>query len=346
MHRVPKASAVPRRYYRPERRLCPTCGALLKRHHVLWRKTLVLLAGQVQVTSWGYRCSNPSCAAQAELHRSVAAEQLHLGRRQFSREVVTQVGYWRFWQHLTVQEIHERLVQDRQLPVSLRAVLDLLGDFLALVRAAQPAKIAAAQSRWAALGGLIIGIDGMQPEKGNQCLYVVRELQLGLTLLAVNLDDSSAAELTRQLLAPLQELAHQLQQPLLGIVSDAQESIQLAVQSALPGVPHQCCQYHCLRDAGSLTFQVDRTMKTALKKAIRDPLNRLQSSLTRLPVDDPWRAILTDYAGAVRATLLEGGVAPFELGGIRVFDDLTAIAASLRRCQEKRGIRSWSAYCA
>jgi hypothetical protein len=40
----------------------------------------------------------------------------------------------------------------------------------------------------------------------------------------------------------------------------------------------------------------------------------------------------------MHATLLEGGVAPFELGGLRVFDDLTALAGSLARCQEKGGM--------
>jgi hypothetical protein len=52
--------------------------------------------------------------------------------------------------------------------------------------------------------------------------------------------------------------------------------------------------------------------------------------------------VLFDYADAMRSTLLEGGIAPFELGGIRVFDDLTALATSLACCQEKEARASAS----
>jgi len=341
-HTLPKPAELPRQYYRPQQRFCPQCGRMLKRHHVLWSKYLVLLSGPVYVTSWSYRCSQPSCSTVATTYRSDEAEQLHLGRRQFGRDVVVQVGYWRFWQHLTVTEIHERLTQDLHLPVSAREVQALVGDFLALLRAAQTAKIAGLRPQLAKMGGLIVSIDGMQPEKGNLSLWVLREPRLGLSLLAETLDDGGAASLQRDLLEPLRALAQALDLPILGVLSDAQESIQLAVRAALPGRPHQCCHYHCLRDAGSLTFQADRTMKTALKLSIRYALGRAETRIAKLTAADPFRSILADYARAMHSTLLEGGVAPFELGGMRVFDDLTALAASLRRCREKGGTVSWS----
>jgi hypothetical protein len=337
-----KPVELPRRYYRPERRLCPACGAVLKRHHVLWRKHLVLLSGPAYVTSWGYCCPNVGCASSGVIHRSDVAEQLHLGRGQFGRDVVVQVGYWRFWQHLTVPELHARLVNELHLPICEREVLNLLGDFLALLSAAQPAKLMALRAQLAEDKGLIVSIDGMQPEKGNLCLYVLRHPRLGLTYLAESLEDSGAAALRKALLEPMQVLAEQLGLPILGVVSDAQESIRLAVRAALPGVPHQCCQFHCLRDAGTLTFEADRSMKTALKQRLRSPLGRLQSSIAKLPADDRWRPILADYALAIHTTLLEGGVAPFALGGVRVFDDLSALAASLKRCREKGGTSFWN----
>jgi hypothetical protein len=191
--------------------------------------------------------------------------------------------------------------------------------------------------------GLVVSIDGMQPEKGNLCLYLLRDPRLGRTYLAESLEDSGAAALQTALLEPLRALAEQWALPVLGVVSDSQESIRLAVQAVLPGVPHQCCHLHCLRDAGSLTFEADRSMKTALKQRLRSALSSLKRSIAKLPVDDRWRAVLADYALAVQTTLLEGGVAPFALGGVRMFDDLSALAASLRRCQEKGGTASWNA---
>jgi len=124
------------------------------------------------------------------------------------------------------------------------------------------------------------------------------------------------------------------------IVSDAQDSIRTAVAKELPGVPHQACQGHCLRKAGELTFNADRSMKKQLKATFRQKIKRAVQRIRRLPETDPYQPILADYADAIHSTLLEGGVAPFELGGLRVFDDLTAVADSLARCQKKGGMCS------
>jgi hypothetical protein len=248
--------------------------------------------------------------------------------------VIVHVGYRRFWHHQTMYEIHDWLTQDLELTVSQRQVLNLIADFLALLRAAQPAKV---RAELKTLKRLLIGLDGMQPEKGNACLYIVRELQLNLTLLAENLDESSDGTIRARLLQPLKDLAKEMSLSWQGVVSDAQESIRSAVAKELPTVPHQACQSHCLRKAGALTFNADRNMKKRLKASFRKRLRRVEQRIAHLAEMDPHRPVLADYADAMRSTLLEGGVAPFECGGLRVFDDLTALANSLARCQEKGG---------
>jgi hypothetical protein len=120
-----------------------------------------------------------------------------------------------------------------------------------------------------------------------------------------------------------------------GVVSDAQESIRMAVALSLPGTPHQVCQFHALRDAGALIFESDRSLKTHLKGVFPGQLGCLEGAIARLPHSDPHQAILADYALAIHSTLLEGGVAPFGLAGIQVFDALRDIAGSLQRCQKK-----------
>ena len=340
---------VPKRWYRPEQRLCPVCRSVLKRSHILWHKRLIFLTGPEDVVSWGYHCPDPTCAGACKIHRSTEAETLHLKYRRYSREVVVNVGYRRFWQHQTMYEIHEWLTHDLGLRISDRQVLNVIGDFLALLRAAQPAKV---RERLKGLDRLVIGLDGMKPEKGNTCLYIVREVQLGLTLMAENLDDSVNTTLSARLFEPLKALANELGLTWQGVVSDAQESIRLAVAKSLPGVPHQACQFHCLSAAGELTFEADRSMKKHLKATFRQRLARVERRIERLPETDPYRSVLADYADAIRSTLLVGGVAPFELGGVWVFEALTDLAASLARCQ-KRGTMcsygvsslSWTSGC-
>ena len=337
MQNSDKPTKVSRRTYRPEQRFCPMCHNVIKRSHILWRKRLILLAGPVDMMSWVYQYPNTTCAGANEVHFSGEAETLHLKHRRFSREVIAHVGYRRFWYHQTMYEIHDWLTQDLELPISQRQVLNLIADFLALLRAAQPVKV---RTQLKTLKRLLIGIDGMQPEKGNASLYIVREQQLGLTLLAENLDESSDETIRARLLQPLKALAKEMNLPWHGIVSDAQESIRSGVAKELPGVPHQACQSHCLCKAGELAFNADRSMKKDIKASFRERLRRVEKRIARLPETDPYRPVLTDYADAMRSTLLEGGVAPFELGGLRVFDDLTALVGSLARCQKKGGMCS------
>lgn len=323
---------IPKRSYRPKQRLCRVCQRVLKRSHILWRKSLIFLTGPEKVLSWAYRCPNPACPGAKEIYFSHEAESLHLKHRRYSRELVVSAGYRRFWQHQTTYEVHEWLTEDLKLAISERQVLNIMADFLALLRAAQPAKV---YQKLQGLSNLIIGLDGMQPEKGNTSLYIVREEQIGLTLLAENLDDSTNAKLSKHLFEPLKALAKELDLKWQGVISDAQRSIRIAVTKSLPGVPHQVCQFHCLRDAGTPIFEADRGMKKRLKKALRQKLAYLERRMERLEADDPYRDVLLDYADAIQTALLEGGIAPFELGGLRLFDALQDLALSLARCQKK-----------
>lgn len=322
--------------YRPEQQVCPVCQSKLKRDHIAWRKRMTFSEGDRTVTSWVYRCTRVDCPNETKDYRSAKAEKLHLRQHRFSRELIVRIGHQHFWQHQTMYEIHDWLTNDLHLSISEREVAYVFVDFLALLSAAQPARI---RNKLKGLQWLIISIDGMQPEKGNDCLYIVREIQCGATLLAVNLEESSQDALCEHLFEPLKDLAQEHGLPWRGVVSDAQETIRLAVAQSLKEVPHQACQSHCLRDAGKLTFEADRTMKKELKASFRQALPRLRKRIQALPADDPFRPVLLDYTAAIRSVLPEGGVAPFELGGIRVYDALEDLGASVIRCQ-KKGITS------
>jgi len=328
------------RSYRPEEQMCPYCGNYLKRSHILWRKELIFANRTEFVTNWVYRCCDETCRHSKETYSSVEAERVHLKNRRYSRELIIKIGYRRFWYHQTIDELHEWLTQELSVAISQRQVSNVLGDFLALLRAGQARKVRRLLPKQSTL---LISIDGMQPEKGNRCLYIVREVQCGQTLMAESLDDASNAMLSQHLLDPLKMLATELGLSWLGVVSDAQESIRLAVATSLPGVPHQACQSHCLRAAGKLTFASDRNLKKRLKAAFRRQLYQAQKQIAKLPDDDSYRPVLADYADAIQTMLLAGGLAPFDLGGLSVYHALETVAHSLQRCQKKGAIPSYSA---
>lgn len=323
---------LPTRYYRPEQERCPCCQWKLKRWYTLWSKYVTTLEGRLHIFSQGYRCSNPECPEPQTIYRSAEAETLSVPECSYGIDVMVEVGYQRFWLRRTIQEIHRSL--EERIPISERQVLNLLANFLALLRAAQPAKVAKLHTQWQALGGLVLSMDGMQPEKGNPALYVVREVQLDVTLVAEILETGDHQTLATELLEPIQDWGL----PVKGIISDAQESIRMAVAQVWPGKPHQNCQFHCLKEAGRPTFEADRAMKTQLKKQLRGRLNRARQAIQDLPEADPYRPVLLKYVRYLRFTLLIGGLAPFELGGLRMVQQLTLLAASLGRAREKGGI--------
>ncbi len=321
-------------YYRPEKRHCPYCQWKLKREYTLWHKYLSTLEGRMHVFSQGYRCSSPNCSEPETIYRSVGAEMLSVPECSYGIDVIVEVGYQRFWQHRTVQEIHA--IVREGVAISERQILNLLGNFLALLRAGQATKIAGLQSQWQELGGMTLAIDGMQPEKGSPALYVVREAQLGVTLRAEKLETGDHQTIATELLEPIKAWGI----PIKGLVSDAQESIRLAVAQVYPDKPHQNCQFHCLKEAGRPSYERDRAMKTQLKKLLRGRLNRVRQTIQRLPENNPFRLVFLKYVRLLRFTLLVRGLPPFDLGGLRMVKQLTTLEASLQRARKKGGIVS------
>ena len=337
MRRAKDNSKVPKRYYRPEQVTCPRCGHRLRRCYPLWRKYIVFLSGRYLVISMGYSCPNPKCMRPDRVYASPEARGLTLRGSSFALEVIVQIGYWRFWKRWTVTQIHEMLTQERRLSISERQVLYLIGVFLVLLRCTYPLRLEE-QAAYFRHHGLFLSIDALKPEKGNRALYVVRELKFGLVLHEVSVFSTGQPTLERRLLQPVKDLGYRIR----GVVSDDEKALVRAVAHALPGIPHQTCQLHCLLDAATPIVESDQAFKKALKKAIRAPFYAVCRALEPLAPEDPRSEVLNTYAELIRATLTEGSKPPFALGGLRVFVALTRLEASLERSRQKGGIRCWS----
>lgn len=325
-------SQLPTRYFRPNFQRCPKCDAPLERRATVQDKVLNTLAGRFRLISLGYRCSRPRCSNARVTFVSSEPSRLSLKGLSFSFEVIVQIGWWRFWEHRTLDEIWT--LARRHVPIARRQVMYLIVDFLCLLRAAQPARIQAHRDYYQR-HGLLLSLDGMQPEKGNDVLYVVRELRWDLTLHSTKVSNQRADMIRSQVLQPV----HGLGFPIRGIVSDAADAIRLACQAQWPGRPHHACHFHALRDAGKPLYETDQHTLVKIKQALRAKLDPVRRAIQTLAETDPARTILLDYAEALRSCLRVSGLAPFQLGGLRVLDDLRAVTSSLRRCEKKPTIR-------
>lgn len=338
MRRAKDNRRVPKRYYHPERTHCPHCHHVLKRAYPLWRKYIVFLTGRYLVISVGFWCRNPKCpeAKRRRVFASQAAQALTVRGSSFALEVIVQIGYWRFWKRWTVTQIHEVLTQERHVPISEREVLYLIGIFLVLLRCTYHRRVEE-HAAYFRRHGLFLSIDALKPEKGNTALYVVRELKFSLVLQVVPLLSADQLTLAHRVLQPVKALGFRIR----GVVSDDEKAMLQAVAQVWPGVAQQTCQLHCLQDAATPIAAADQTLKKALKKAVRAPFYAVCRALSQLPPEDPRHAVLTTYAELIRATLTEGSKPPFALGGLRVFEDLTRLDASLQRSRKKGATHSW-----
>lgn len=333
-------ATVTRRFFRPEITVCLTCQTPLRRYATLSQRTVITLDGPVGLIHRGYRCPNAACATRLRSYRSAAADALALPGFTFGIDIVILVGHLRLSQHQTLDEVYHTLLERLApfgLTISRREVLYLFDAYCTLLRAASTA---AQDSEWLAQvqanGGLIISIDGIQPDKGNETVYLVRDVLTGRVLTADNVT-SSDKEVMKRVLAPVVALGV----PVLGAISDAQESIGLAIAALWPTIPHQLCQFHVLREASRPIYEQDRQLKVQMRKAIQQrvrPVRRQleQQSQTATGAEQEQLAVLADYALGVQTAVNLDGKQPFDYAGIAVYDALTAIHRSLQEV-EKRG---------
>jgi hypothetical protein len=212
----------------------------------VWRKVVQSLTGLAHVTSLGSRCPQPACAFGRTVYRSARAEARQVKGSGYSLDVVVRIGHLRFTEHRTRAEIWRELDTHSPVAISERHVQNLLEVYLALLRASRRDVGAQVAPTVAAHGGIIVALDGLQPDESDAQLWVVREVLSGATLGAAPLPRATA-----DALAGLREPVRAAGVPVLGVVCNAQAAIRLAVAAVFPGVPHQRGQWHALREAAA-----------------------------------------------------------------------------------------------
>ena len=180
-------------------------------------------------------------------------------------------------------------------------------------------------------GRVILAIDGLQPDVGHEVLWVIRDVLSGEVLLARSLLSSCRDDLAKL----LGEVKAALRVPIAGVVSDGQASIRDAVAAALPGVPHQLCQFHYLREAARPVYEADRHAKVALKKKVRGirPIEREVEGR-----DDAEAEAIRGYCAAVRSALTDDGRPPLEASGLKLHDRLAAGRREPRPGRRQKGL--------
>ncbi len=243
-----------KRIFHPEMKQCLDCGSRLRRSVTISERTVITLSQVLRVVHCGYRCPAADCPGSKRLYRSMEADALALPGFTFGLDILLLVGQLRLREHQTVDEIHRTLTQRLALigqTICRREMLFLFEAYTALLRWKEEVQ----ENK-----GLLLSVDGIQPDNGNETIYLVRDVLTGRILTAENVTDSTKERL-KQVLAPVVAL----DLPVIGVISDAQPTELQAVAELWPQAPHQICQFHAIREAGRLIYNADHRVKTDMR---------------------------------------------------------------------------------
>jgi Transposase, Mutator family len=307
---------------------CPICQRRFYADYANFR-TVTTLDAVLRLTVHVRRCHNPACSRYRQPYRPEAESHFVLPHHEFGLDVLALVGRLRHAEHRSIPEIHQELCR-RGVVLAERTVLNLLDRYDELRALA----VAAPQRFRRILEGqrsVVLAIDGLQPDVGHEVLWVLRDCLSGEVLLAKSLLSATTADLA----VLLADLRGALPVPITGVVSDGQTTIRQAVSQELPGVPHQLCHFHYLREAARPIYEADRHAKKELKKRVRGvrPLERAAEA----EEGDVEAELVRGYCAAVRSALTDDGRPPLVASGLRLHERLEAVVVSLDRVARQAG---------
>jgi hypothetical protein len=265
MAKTSKQLEVQARYiYNPEVEVCPHCGDPLRaRRYYEWRKTVQQLDGAVYVVSQARACVNPACAHQGQVYKSAAAQMITVPKCTYGLDVIAQIGWWRDREQLNRAQIHSRLGEGG-VQISEREVDHLYARYQVLLGCAERLDVQRLRRVAEERGGLIISLDGLDPEGASEQLWVVREVQAEMILAVAWLP-----RVNHKTLGTLLKAVVALGLPIVATVSDRQGCVRKALDEVLPDALHQWCQSHYLGNATRPIYDHDSALKTELRKTVR-----------------------------------------------------------------------------
>src|SRR5262245_40598830 len=343
-------------------RNCPVCGRMM---HVCDHRSrrFHTLPGPVELLCRLDRCPDPDCPGHAKTKSPELEVTLALPKWAIGWDVFCRIGHRRCSRHWAIPQIQGELRDDYGIRLSQDAITRYIHRYQVMLAARQrdPEGL---RRQYQALGEIILSIDGLQPEKGHETLYVVRELTEKRIWFAEPLLCATADEV-RRLIKKAREWAESLCVPVALWLSDRQDAFVTGIAAEFPDVPHRYCDNHFLRDLAKPVLEADSHAKVQMRNKVRglrtieqavlarakarpqeDPTPEAPEAAVTAPaaadrpaaVVDPAGSVVLDYCTAVRGILNDDQGGPLHPPGVRMAEALTEVHASLQRnLDEKKG---------
>ena len=274
---------------------------------------------------------------------------------------------------MAISLIQSELLDDYEIKLSEDAIEQYIRRYQVMLAARQQ-DAESLRRQYESVAEIILCIDGLQPEKGHETLYVVRELTQKRVWFAEPLLSATEDEV-RRLIQKAKEWAESLGTPVGLWMSDKQDAFVKGIAAEFPDVPHRYCDNHFLRDLAKPVLEADSHAKVQMRKKVRGLRTIEQAVLQRQKAEtkddltpdapeatgtataaanrspavvDPAGSVVLDYCAAVRGILNDDQGGPLHPPGLRMAEALHEVQESIQRnLDAKKGgsRRSNSAAC-
>lgn len=335
---------------------CPVCGRMMYVCDHRYRH-IHTLDGPVELVCKLNHCPDPNCPGHAKTKSPELEIAIALPRLAIGWDVLCWIGHRRCSRHWSVSQIQAELLDAYGITMSADAITDHIQRYQVMLAARQqdPESL---RRQYESVDTIILSIDGLQPEKGHETLYVVRELTQKRVWFAGPLISATHAEVQR-LIAQAKEWAASLGKTVGLWVSDKQDAFVKGIAAEFPGVTHRYCENHFLRDAAKPVLEADSHAKVQMRKKVRG-LRKIEQAVLEHERDsaepnaatnDPEATVTVStesvnpkvtevnsasdvvlaYCTAVRGILNDDQGGPLEPPGLRMTDALNDVRDSIQR---------------
>jgi hypothetical protein len=336
-------------------RTCPECeGKMYVCDHRLRR--LFTLQEPWQLICKLVHCPDPACPGH---HRTFSPEdELSIAAPMWAVgwDVFCWVGHRRLSRHWSVPQIRGELADSHRIDLSDDAIEKYIRRYQSMLAARhQDPQLLAEEYR--NVKEVVLSIDGLQPEKGHETLYVVRELSLRRVWFAESLISSSGGEV-RRLLELARAWAQRLGKPVKAWVSDKQEAFVTGIAEVFPRVPHRYCRNHFMRDLAKPVLEIDSAAKVQMRSKVRGlrsiekeilapkgevgvqgkeasgPAGEASDAMPAgeaAPTVSTQEQVALDYCTVVRGILNNDQGGPLQPPGLEMAQSLTQVRASIQQ---------------
>ncbi len=226
------------------------------------RKTVQTMEGPLFVAGKSKKCDSADCSHYGHHYHASGVLRVSLPHSTYGLDVLAFIGWQHEHEHKQFVEIQE-ILNERGIEVCERHVGRLYRQFLALLGGMDERVKSRLDETAKEHGGLIWGIDALQPEGHGTLLYVLYEVLGGTPVAGAQLDHPTAGELV-EWLEPYKALPYKA----LATLSDGEDTIIVALETCWPDAPRQRCQEHFLGNLAEPVLDVDSKLRQWMRNEL------------------------------------------------------------------------------